>query len=196
MSEAPLTLPKPQFWKRWNWWKIGFFVLLLVFEVTRELVVIQNAVPVQPNVKVNLFHAVDYTSVSGIWKRTDGGSELLPVLVTIQCRTADGFCTEATANYDKQYVFPPELTRLDAEFQPDIITYVNDTPLCVQYITRLDLKLEKVSMVRQAKPNGGEMCKGHEERIEATLADGFAPVENYTKDHFLPILSAFKLAFS
>jgi hypothetical protein len=193
MSE---TYSKPHWWKLLNWWKVAFFVMLLVFEVTREIVVIQNAVPVQPNVKVSLFDATDFTSVSGIWKRTDGGSELLPVLVTIQCRSADKFCTESTVNYDKQYVFPPELTRLDAEFQPDMITYVNDTPLCVQYITRLDLKLKKVSMVRQAKPSVGKMCKGNEERIEATLADGFVPAEYYTKGHFLPILSAFKLAFS
>lgn len=193
MSE---TRSKLHWWKLLNWWKVAFFVMLLVFEVTREIVVIQNAVPVQPNVKVSLFGTTDFTSVSGIWKRTDGGSELLPVLVTIQCRSADKFCTESTVSYDKQYVFPPELTRLDAEFQPDMITYVNDTPLCVQYITRLDLKLKKVSMVRQAKSSMGENCKGNEERIEATLADGFVPAEYYTKGHFLPILSAFKLVFS
>lgn len=191
-SEIPVSTPKKGFWKRRNWWKIAFFVLLIIFEITRELVVIQSKIPVEPNVKMNLFQANNYTSVSGVWTRTDGGSELTSSLVTIDCRNSDGFCTEVTVNYDDQYAYAPELTRLDAEFKPDMITYVNDTPMCVEYITRLDLKLKKVSMVRQAKPDTGEFCKGSEERIEANLTDGFVSNDHYLKDSFLPIFSILK----
>lgn len=196
MSEVQTAQPTRRFWKRWNWWKIGFFVMLLVFEFTREILVIENAVPPQPNVSVNLFHVRDYTTVSGVWKRTDGGEELVPALMTIQCRESDGYCTEVSTHFDKQYVFPAHLTRLEAEFQSDMITYVNDTALCVQYVTRLDLKLKKVSMVREAKPDAGKLCQGVEKRIEATLGDGFTPAQDFTKGHFLPILSGLKLILS
>lgn len=195
MSEDQSNQPKSRFWKRLNWWKIGFFVMLAAFEFTRELLVLKSGGAPAPNARAVLMQLTNYTTVSGVWKRTDNGEELAPTLVTIECYEADGFCMEATNHWDKDYVFAPKLTRLNAEFRPDMITYVNDAPLCIQYVVRLDLNLKKVSMVREQKAQHGT-CDENFERIEATLVDGIESSierkQEYYKDQFLPILSGLK----
>ena len=43
-----------------NWWKVAFFVSLVVFEVTREYAVVASSTAAQPNTMANLFRLRTY----------------------------------------------------------------------------------------------------------------------------------------
>lgn len=84
----------------------------------------------------------------------------------------------------------PDVSRFQAKFDGDSVSYQNDGPLCVTYSTRIDLKLKKVFAVRQHKENiEGDLCKGTEERIEMVLGDGWRTKKKPLEGHFVPLMS-------
>ena len=170
-----------------NWWKIGFFVMLFLFEGAREWAVIAAYEPPKISTSTYVGRALDLTTATGSWKRIDGGSELSPNSVRITCWQREGKCYESTYSVFNGYVGTPELDVFDAQFSDDGVTYENETPECVKYSVRIDLGVEKVLATRLRKPNQfNQACNAVESKISMILADGF-DVPDQTRDHILPV---------
>lgn len=180
---------RPSWWRRRNWWKIGFFVMLVVFEFTREIAVISSDPPAKVATNAYVGSTSGYTRATGRWTRVDGGSQLMPGATLIQCDEQKGQCVETTSTLFNGYVTPPEVTTFDAKFSPEAVNYENDLPECARYSVRIDLKLKKVFALRERVKNPkNPNCASLERRIEMTLGDGFVRGENPLGDHFVPIL--------
>ena len=177
-------------WKRRNWWKIGFFVLLFVFEVSREIIVIQADASAKPSVSFHLFRFRDFTSAEGVWKRTDNGGKMSSAIIKVECNQSQGSCTMVDVQMNELWVSPPNISRFDAKFTPDSITFDDDSAECVTLKFRIDLTLKKVNAIREQKPNtpDNELCGKIEKRIDLTLANPDYS-DSPTDKHFLPILS-------
>lgn len=182
---------RPNWWRRRNWWKIGFFVMLFAFELAREWAVLASAQEAWPNVSYQFDSYDGFTKARGVWKRIDKGDKLVPVAVTIECRRELNQCVEMSTSMRGNSVFAPEAEWFDATFSADGISYQNTNPVCVTYAVRIDTRMEKVFAVRTRKPNpNNEMCKEMEPRIESQLADGFDNHDfDAKKGHFVPIVS-------
>lgn len=94
--------------RRRNWWKVGFFVALLAFEFTRELLVLTEAQGATPNAMAHVFSYDGFVTVQGSWKRIDGGGSLVPGTVTIECRRETGQCVEASTMINDEFVHAPD----------------------------------------------------------------------------------------
>lgn len=174
--------------RRVNWWKVGFFVALLAFEVAREAAVVAAVENPRTYAKAWVFQSGGYTTATGRWKRIDGGEPLVPATVTIECRESARQCIEASVALNDNYIGAPAIDLFPATFRPEAVTYENDFPQCAKYTVRIDLGLKKVFAVRERKlsptnPN----CKDLEQRIEMQLADGYDPDEKPLDGHFLPL---------
>ena len=175
--------------RRVNGWKVGFFVALFAFEVTREFAVLVSNEKPRLSAQAIVYEFKGWVTAQGRWVRIDGGVELLPVAVTIKCRPERGECIEATVNVNDMRVGVPEMTTYPAQFSPDAVVYNNTFPVCAHYRTRIDLRLKKVLSVRERTGDKSKLCEGTEERIEMQLADGWKP-ERPLEGHFLPVLQA------
>lgn len=174
---------------RRNWWKIGFFVMLFLFEIAREFGVLNGAGVAWPNVSFSLHGDGGYGSATGSWKRADGGSPIVPAAVTIQCWRSKKQCIEATTTMKDRYVFGPSVEYFDAVFTPDAITYENDDPDCAKYSVRLDFARSKVSAVRARNENStNAKCANLEKRVEMVLANGDNPDLHPFAGRFVPLI--------
>lgn len=184
---------------RRNWWKAGFFIALGCFELTRELLILNEAQGATPNTTAHVFSYDGYVNVEGSWKRIDGGGSLVPSTVTIECRRETGQCLEASVMIHDEYVYAPDLSYFKATFTPGTVSYINDLPGCAKYSVRIDLEMRKAFAVRQRKPNStNKNCKLLENRIEMQIADGYdthMDQHDPLKGHFVPIIKLLKLFF-
>lgn len=177
-----------------NWWKIGFFVMLFLFEAAREWAVAVSSEP--PKISTSLFvnRVNTLVSATGRWKRIDDGSKLIPGSVRITCWQNEARCYETGYNVLNGYAGTPSLDIFDATFSDEAVTYSNDVPDCARYSVRIDLELEKVFATRVRKDNpDNPNCSALEKRVEMTLGDGFEYDDPFEK-HFLPLLWIFKTA--
>lgn len=191
MDDLETTGQRPQAVKRrFNWWKLAFFVLLIVFEITREIAVLEAAEGAQPNTRFTMSSFGNRVTAEGSWRRTDGKGKLAPTATTILCDKALNQCIEATTNIIDEHVFSPDVTHFDAQFGPDVITYTNSYPQCAKYTVRLDLKMEQVLATRQRTNTAGD-CAMLEPLIRMRLGgwkeEGEFGLE--IGDHFVPIIS-------
>lgn len=183
--------------RRRNWWKIAFFVVLFLFECAREAAVLAEAQGAIPNGTAIVFSYEGFTTAKGRWMRIDGGSRLMPALVTINCRRDLGRCVEASTVVSDEYVYAPELDWFDARFDDDAVTYENDNPDCARYAVRIDLKLKKTFAVRERKNNpGNPNCANLEPRVDMQLGDPYERNNDAGKGHFVPIFSLIRTAFN
>lgn len=172
-----------------NWWKLGFFVCLVLFELVREFAVVAGATGARPSVMALLYSSDGYVRAQGSWKRIDGGDQLIPTVVTIECDRQTGVCLEVSANINDNYVSAPEIDRFNATFADNSVTYENDNPDCARYAVRMDLVMKKVFSVRERKENRkNPNCKLLESRIEMQLSDGLDLQRDPLKGHFVPML--------
>lgn len=192
---------RPAWWRRWNWWTIGFFALLVLFEGAREIIVIEANSPAEVATMATVTSFADRTAAKGRWNRIDDGEALVPSSVLIECRREEARCYEVSYSVNGNYAGSPELSIYPATWTAGQISYENDDPVCVRYSVRIDLKLEKVFAVRErkAKPDAamaGLMdCSKTEARMEMTLTNGYLPHPDVAKGHFLPMFSLFMLVF-
>lgn len=181
----------PTWWARRNWWKVGFFTMLVLFECAREIAVLESDASPRVATSAYVGSIQGYTSAKGRWVRIDGGSQLVPGATSITCYRDKGFCIEATATMFDGYVNEPSVDTIRATFSPDAVTYENDNPQCARYNVRIDLNLKKVFAVRHRKPNPPSgLCQNMERRIEMTLGDGYQEADSHIGEHFLPIIQA------
>ena len=187
MDEA---IVRKNWWQRRNWWKIGFFVMLIAFEFTRELVVLEGGAKNKVSAAASVFSVGSYTTATGQWVRTDGGERLMPAAVLIECDEDRGECMEVTAHSFSGSVGTPVIDRFPAEFGADTVSYENEDPACARYTVRIDLKLEKVIALRERKDNPENLaCQKLEKRIEMTLGNSYDNLEDPLEGHFVPIFA-------
>lgn len=191
-DEVKAVTPRGQ-----RWWKIGFFVLLFVFELTREVAVMWANQTPQMSVNKLVKQYGQFVMAQGRWIRSDGGGRLIPLMAVISCDRETGKCEETTVTTNDNYVNTPDTSRYEATFTPDLVTYVNDDPDCVRYTTRLDLKMETASQVRERKPSTNPNCAIKEKRMEMRLDDGFQREDSKLalEGHFLPIIKTLTALF-
>ena len=172
-----------------NWWKLAFFVMLVLFEIAREIAVLASAQVAKPSSFSFVSNFGDYVSATGTWKRIDGGERLLPVTVSIECQENTGKCIEAYTSMIQNTVFAPDISTFDAKFTPDMVTYENNLPTCVKYLVRIDRKIEKAFSVRELKDGTNKTdCPKMEKRIEMQISNGLDKSEPIIQDHFVPII--------
>lgn len=170
-----------------NWWKVGFILALLAFEVAREAAVLASAEKATPLVTAQVYTWGDNVTAQGTWTRIDGGDSLVPGTVKIECWRDSRRCLEASVMINKRRVFAPDLDWFDATFSPDSVTYQNDNPKCVKYSVRIDLQLKKAFAVRQRKDSVDPDCAYLENRIEMQITSGEAWTDPL-RGHFVPLL--------
>lgn len=198
MDKTNNTQSRSAWWRRWNWWKVAFFVMLVLFEGAREIAVLEANSPAQVATLASVIGSGDYTVAQGRWNRIDGGSALAPTNVRIECRKEEGRCYEVFYNINGQYAGSPDLSIFPAQWGVDQISYENDDAACARYSVRIDGKLEKVFAVRERKDDpsmAGFDCTKLERRVEMTLTNGYEPHDDAAKGHFLPILSTLIAVF-
>lgn len=171
-----------------NWWKYAFFVLLIAFEITREILVVSASDGAKFGGASRFFHTEGFATASGMWKRIDGGGKLVPALTTIECDRTLQRCTEISVNVIDGHVMTPLADHFEATFNDDGIAYENDRPDCAKYSVRLDYRMRAVFAVRERIENpSNERCQILEERIEMRLDDATQDQSNIMDGHFLPI---------
>lgn len=194
-DSAPL---RRAWWRRWNWWKVGFFVLLVLFEGAREIAVLEANAPAEVATLASVVGTDGYVVANGRWNRIDGGSQLAPTSVRIECRKEEARCYEVSYNINGQYAGSPELAMFPATWGIDQVSYENDDAACARYSVRIDQKIEKVFALRERKDNpsmAGFDCSKLERRVEMTLTNGYEPHDDVWKGHFVPILSTLVAVF-
>lgn len=175
--------------KRRNWWKVGFFLMLVLFEGAREWAVIASAEKAQPIAMKHIFRYQGFVSAKGRWLRSDGGSPIVPGTVTIECVAEQRQCIEASVSSSGKDFYAPEIDRFDATFSDQGVQYVNDRPDCATYSVNIDTKAERAIATRIRKPNpSNAMCANLEPRIAMELGGGFIPGVHPTEGHFVPLL--------
>lgn len=186
-------IEKPVQPRRRNWWKIGFFVMLILFEFAREIAVVASTERAQPNVSKHIFSMGGYVAARGRWRRSDGGSEIIPGVVTIVCRKETGQCVEASvSSFSGKYFGSPELDWFDANFAADTVSYENDSALCARYAVRIDLTQKRAFATREKKPGSkdvtGAPCEILEDRVAMELGDGLSANPTPFQGHYVPLL--------
>lgn len=194
MTEAVETMPITKPKKHWNWWMIAFFILLIVFEFMRELVVLTANVPPRINATPILYNGGDFVAAEGALVRTDKGSPLIPTSVAISCYKVEQICIEANVHVMDNSVSAPDITRYRAHFANDGVTYTKDNAACATYKVRMDFALEKVMMVMEPKVGPKATCDiARVERMTMELGDDIADKTDYTKDIFIPLFRILRL---
>ncbi|MBB5709447.1 hypothetical protein [Sphingomonas xinjiangensis] len=187
MGEATKSELQPG--NRRNWWKVAFFIAVILLEFTREFAVLNNAEGAQPSAMKTIFKLRDTVIASGRWLRSDGGDQLTPGLVKIECRQETRQCVEASVSANDKYFHAPDLNWFDAEFSPAGVSYVNDNAECARYSVTIDLKQDRAYATRVRKPSpSNPLCANLEPKIAMELGDGYVRNDDPLKGHFVPFL--------
>jgi hypothetical protein len=190
-------------WRTWNWWKIGFFVMLFVFEVTREMAV--QAGDPYPGVPFNdIQRSPDGSLVTaeGQWERIrvagDLGDGLIPTAVRIQCWRDIEACLVATEDSAPgQAIMLPFIDRLPATFTPSAVELTDDSAMCVTWRYRIDTVRKVTVGVGTSRQSQLPSCRGIEERTETHLIGwSNANFEAWQHRHFLPVMHGLRALFS
>jgi hypothetical protein len=172
-------------------------VALVAFEVMRELYVLEVNRPVQlmgPSLQV--YGDSDFAQAEGVWRRSDGGSPIMPGTVVIECFRKWGSCIEVNNTYMPGIPLLDSLMEVQpiSEFSDRAVAYEQSAE-CVDYQVRIDLAQKRVIATRDKKPNLPKgTCDALEDRVVMEMVSGDSPVERvdatWTKNHFLPIYRA------
>lgn len=135
-----------------NPWKVGFFVMLILFEIAREWAVLASDQPTGVIATKSVSDFGDTIIATGRWRRTDGGSSLVPATVRIECQRNNHQCTEIYGNTFDGQLSEPDVSYFDAEFTGQGVAYTNDIPRCARYAVNIDTKAHYVTAVRERKP--------------------------------------------
>src|SRR3546814_3033305 len=103
-----------------NWWKIGFFVMLIMFEAAREWAVAMTYEPPKISSGFYVGRVETLVSATGRWKRTDKGSELVPGAVRITCWQEEGRCYEISYSIMNGYAGTPHLDERSEEHTSEL----------------------------------------------------------------------------
>jgi hypothetical protein len=191
-----------------NKWMIAFFVMAIVFEFTREILVIELDSMPTPNTNgiVSISGSGDYVSANGEWTRINAGEPMDRLPTAIECRKRLGVCIESNVNLFPETVMAPNISIHEANFAEDAITWTDDFPWCVRYEVRIDLKSEKIFSERHKKsltnedraetPEIDKICSTAENFVAMELKKSSYKNSETENEHFVPFLSLLKIIFS
>lgn len=191
------SIPKKSKHFRINWWMIGFFVVLLAFEVAREMAVIFANEPARPfGGSYSFYKNEDFFKASGSWIRSGDGSKIIPQTTTIECAPYLGGCITATvSSYENRYTNPYIDVFFDAVFRNGGVSYVDASPMCATLYVNIDTTQSRVTATRVKKTGDlpAEIC-GPEMEDRVTMELGSYPRSHGFElgDHFVPILRALR----
>jgi len=181
-----------EFLKRRHWWRIGFFLLLVLCEFLRECLVIALTEPPMLTGGTYVTRMGDYVIAEGGWRRVDGRGGLPRSSILIQCRLNEHRCTEAGYTVRGRRIGPPDIAELPAQAEGGTVTYINNYRACVRYVVRIDLKQKKTFATVERKPlMYGRNCSRTEAKVDLVLASPFEPFDPL-KDHIVPIFSVLR----
>lgn len=180
-----------------NWWKYAFFALLLVFEITRELLVVQMNSKAYPIRSVQITEIGGYIFAQGSWARTDGGGALVPSATAIECSRLRAECIETGLHINGNFIEGPDLAVRAAEFTESSVSFTNDTPLCVRYITHINVGMHIATQVREKKTGVDDVACAAivDERMEMHLVNGVEVQSDVFEGTFIPIIGGLRAIF-
>ena len=185
-----------------NWWKYGFFVLLLIAEFEREMIVIAQDPEAKPLVSQSVMSFGDTISAEGQWTRSDEGGKLLPSPLAIECSRERQECIIASYDVNGEFVSRPNLDRFNADVAANEVVIRSDND-CYSLTTRIDVAAREVSQVRQrnegwqdaafSDPIFKETCNNLEDRIVSRLVgyDDLSLQTDPLDGHFVPLIKIF-----
>ena len=132
------TEPGKSWLQRRNWWKIGFFVMLLAFEFARENAVLEGSTPPTIVGNATVTYNEPYISAQGRWTRLDKDEDLVPSSVYIECNEYSKECIQASVTVWDDAVGTPQVRRFPARFAGDSVSYQDETPACENGGAKLD----------------------------------------------------------
>lgn len=173
-----------------NWWKAGFFVMLIAFELARELAVVNAAQEAVPAVGKYISAYGNVVTATGSWHRSDGGSPIVAGAAKIECFRETNLCIEAQVTANDEYFQAPSIDIFPAKFSGTSVSYTNDNPDCARYSVLIDAKTERAIATRDGKENPkNEFCKKLEKRVAMELGSSWdRPRNDPTTEHFVPLL--------
>ena len=176
--------------RRRNWWKVGFFVMLIAFEFAREFAVVNAGEGATPAVGKYISGYGNVLTATGSWQRSDGGSPIISGTVQIECFRDTNICIEAQVTSNGKYFHAPSIDIFRARFSGTSVSYTNDNPDCAKYSVLIDVKTERAIATRDGKENPkNEFCKKLEKRVAMELGSSWdRPWKDPTKEHFVPLL--------
>ncbi|MBS0481656.1 MAG: hypothetical protein JSR96_05775 [Proteobacteria bacterium] len=193
MEDAAIPKPKRR-WRRLNWWKIGFFFMLFIFEICREIIVLQLDWKATPEVGYEILQDGDRTVATGFWKRTDNKEPMDGVPVSIQCDAKRGTCILVYLHLEGLNVSAPDILDLPARFTRGSIYFVDHKEYCVDGPIQIDLIKKIVRHWHQSNCKN----KSKNEYIEYILGghlDSNFQNKSYDEEHFVPVIFLIKPIF-
>ncbi len=191
-----------------NKWKIAFFGMVIAFEFTREILVIEAGSTPTPNTSgtVSIYDSGDYVSANGEWTRINPGEPMERMPTTIECRKRLGVCIESNVNLYPGTVMAPFVSIHEANFAEDAVTWTDDFPMCVRYKVRIDLKSKKIFSERHKKsltnedraetPEIDKTCSTAESFVAMELKKSDYKSSDLENKHFVPLISLLKMLFA
>jgi hypothetical protein len=177
-------------WRTWNWWKVGFFTMLIVFEMTREWAVLNaDPYPAVAFADVTALPGNSHVSSEGQWRRTNAGEALEFTAVRFDCTRSNGTCVMATEPYQNPGMMPPFIDIIPATFTDTGVDMTEESSVCAIWRYRIDTVHEITLGLRTLKPTNDPVCRGLEPRIEARFTN-WTPADYgaWNDRHFRPIM--------
>jgi len=179
--------------RQWNWWKIGFFVALFAFEITREIAVVASyeSAMVGPSIATT-YRSPDgaFVTAEGRWEHPETDERGIPAAVTIQCRREIHQCVIASEIVMfARFVPTPDVGTYDATFTDTGAEFLADG-ICTALFVRVDAVHNMTMAVNTPKPNATG-CPNDNHRVLLRLG-GFSARE-YEEErggHFIPLIDA------
>ena len=182
-------------------WMVAFFLMLLLFECTREWAVIQSDDPI-PNAYGEVVSDSEGVDATGEWVRVDGGLPIARRATQIICREEQGICIEATSNsyVVRSDIYAPDIDIFKADFSIDAVKY-SDPSACVTSDIRIDrkngivistqTKNQITDEMRNLNPNVDANCASpaYKYKVVKQLKKSEFRWENPSKKHFVPIFA-------
>ena len=177
-------------WRTWNWWKIGFFTMLFMFEMEREWAVLNaDPYPAVAFADVTAPPGNEIVSSEGQWRRINSGEALEYTAVRFDCTRSNGTCIMATEPWQHGGMMPPFIDIFPATFSNARVEMTDESSVCAVWRYRIDTVNQITLGLRTLKPTNDPMCRGLEPRIEVRLSNW--TVDDYgawNDRHFRPLM--------
>jgi hypothetical protein len=156
------------------------FAVLAAWIATLALAfaIVKSRVPVTLPLFAELFSSgSEYVSATGTWV-IEGNRQAFPLQTTeIRCEARLKRCTVVTAEvgFSDQLRVTIDFFEI-VDWSKSRVVFVDDAPICVQYVYTIDLLTQSVNGVRQKRappPREGADCDLVRDQLRLRLAQGF-----------------------
>ena len=198
-----------------NWWKIGFFLALFAFELVREVAVVSAASHAHPEASgrgiLNVTSDArqrgnEWVRARGAWKRIDAKvavisppsgiwdpiyaeSKIIPGITTIECHKEMNKCFVSSVEIHRDIVSYPKIGIYESKFTERYVTYTDYSPLCYNYIIKIEFNSDKISAFGHRKNFENSDCAQVLEEVRLAFFQGEVSGGGGPDGHFVPIIS-------